>query len=245
MVIYCLTVIILFIAIVRAHYKTISLNMEYQWRGNFFMAGVREFECAMCGQCCANQDVIQPTSYELFRLADYLKVSPTELYERHCTIAETSLNVRKHMYIRTTDGRCPFPDGSRCGVHVAWPFACRAYPMRVPEITVGDMKRFVRQKYPMLERTYSLFKPDDVAVLEGDMELLTSQTIAFAADEIYFNMLAEEAVDLSVPLHVASTFLEDAAARAEAAEFLLTAGRTPMIRSIGRMAMALQSAAPI
>ena len=195
----------------------------------------------MCGQCCANQDVIQLTSYELFRMADYLKMSPTELYELHCTIAETSLNVRKHMYIRTTDGRCPFLDGSRCGIHPARPFACRAYPMRVPEITVGDMKRFVRQKYSMLEGTCSLFKLDDAAVLEGDMELLTSQTIAFATDEIYFNMIAEEAVDLSIPMHVASTFLEDAAARAEATEFLQTAGRTPMIRSIGRMAMALQA----
>ena len=71
--------------------------------------------------------------------------------------------------------------------------------------------------------------------------LLTSQTIAFATDEIYFNMIAEEAVDLSIPMSVASTFLEDAAARAEATEFLQTAGRTPMIRSIGRMAMALQA----
>jgi Fe-S-cluster containining protein len=206
------------------------------------MATSEEFSCAMCGQCCANQDVIQLTSYELFRLADHLKVSPVELYERYCTIAETSLNVRKHMYIRTTDGRCPFLDGRLCSVHEARPFACRAYPMRVPESTAGDMKRFVQQRYPMLEPTCSLFKLADNATLNGDMQLLASQTIAFAVDEIYFNMIADEAVDLSVPCRVAATFMDDVAARMEAMEFLQTGGRTPMLRTIGRMAMALQAA---
>ena len=54
----------------------------------------------------------------------------------------------------------------------------------------------------------------------GDMELLVDQTIAFATDEIYFNMIAEGPVDLSIPMRVAAKFLEDAAARAEATEFL-------------------------
>jgi Fe-S-cluster containining protein len=211
--------------------------------GVFFTTVLSEFECAMCGQCCANQDVIQLTAWELFRLADHLGCPPVELYERHCTIAETSLNIRKHMYIRTTAGRCPFLDGSRCGVHPARPFACRAYPMRVPEAAAGDMKRFVRLKYPMLERSCSLFRLDDDAVLDGDMTLLTDQTIAFAVDEIYFNMITEAAVDLAIPARVASAFMEDAAARAEATEFLQTGGKTPMVRSIGRMAMALQAAA--
>ena len=206
------------------------------------MAILKEFSCARCGQCCANQDVIQLTSYELYRLADHLGCPPAELYERHCTIAETSLNVRKHMYIRTTDGRCPFLDGSLCGVHTARPFACRAYPMRVPESTAGDMKRFVLLKYPMLERTCSLFRLDNDDVLNGDIELLVNQTIAFATDEIYFNMIADEAVDLSIPSRVAAGFMNDTAARTEATEFLLSAGKTPMLRSIGRMAMALQAA---
>lgn len=200
------------------------------------------FECAMCGRCCANQDIIQLTSFELFRLADHLKISPADLYERHCAIAETSQNARKHMYIRTIDGRCPFLDGRLCAVHEARPFACRAYPMRVPESKAGDMKHFIRRRYPMLEQTCSLFRLADDHVLQGDLELLASQTIAFVADEIYFNMIAGEAVDLSVPFRVATTFMDDPTARAEATAFLRTAGRIPMIRSIGRMAIALQAA---
>jgi hypothetical protein len=146
------------------------------------------------------------------------------------------------MYIRTTAGRCPFLDESLCGVHPARPFACRAYPLRVPESTAGDMKRFVRLKYPMLEETCSLFRLDSDDVLQGDIELLTDQTIAFAADEIYFNMIAGEAVDLSIPSCVAAQFMNDAATRGEATAFLLSAGKMPMIRSIGRMAIALQAA---
>jgi hypothetical protein len=103
-----------------------------------------------------------------------------ELFRRHCTIAETSLNTRKHMYIRTNGGRCPFLVGRLCGVHQLRPYACRAYPMRAPESAAGDMKRFVRQKYPPLEDTCSLFRLADDDVLVGDMGLLTDQVIAYA-----------------------------------------------------------------
>lgn len=204
---------------------------------------MRDFECALCGQCCANQDVIQLTSYELLRLADYLKASPAELFGRHCTVAETSLNVRKHMYIRTEAGHCPFLEGRLCSVHAARPFACRAYPLRAPEMPASEMKAFVRLKYPMLTETCSLFRLADDDVLCGDETLLTDQAIAYAADEIYFNMIVREAADLAIPARVTAGFLRDEAARAEARAFLASDGREPMVRTIGRMAMALQAQA--
>ncbi|MGA9141941.1 MAG: YkgJ family cysteine cluster protein [Methanocella sp.] len=201
------------------------------------------FECAMCGQCCANQDVIQLTSYELYVLADYLKVPPLELFERCCTVAETSLNAQKHMYIRTADGRCPFLDGRLCSVHPARPYACRAYPMRTPEIEASHMKDFIRHRYPMLEQTCSVFKIDDHDLLIGDTGLLVDQAIAFAADEIYYNMIIDGPADLSIPARVAVEFTQDEATRKEAETFILSGGKSPMFRAIGRMAMTLQAIA--
>ena len=199
------------------------------------------FDCACCGQCCANQDVIQLTSYELYVLADYLKVAPLELFERCCTVAETSLNAQKHMYIRTTEGRCPFLEGNLCSVHTARPFACRAYPMRSPEIEACHMKDFIRHRYPMLEQTCSVFRLDDHDLLIGDTGLLVDQAIAFAADEIYYNMIMDGPADLSIPARVAAESLLDKTTRKEAMDFILSAGKTPMFRAIGRMAMTLQA----
>ncbi len=192
------------------------------------------------------------TSFELYRLAEGLNASPVELYRRHCTIAETSLNARKHMYIRTSGGRCPFLVGRLCGVHQRRPFACRAYPMRAPESSAGDMKQFVRQKYPALEGTCSLFRLADGDLLVGDMALLTDQVIAYAVDEIYFNMIATwsidpavaaDPVDLSIPARVTSAFLSDAGVREEVVEYLKSSGQSPMVRSIGQIALALQATA--
>jgi Fe-S-cluster containining protein len=201
------------------------------------------FECAMCGQCCANQDVIQLTSYELYLLADYLKILPAELFERYCTISETSLNPQKHMYIRTTDGRCPFLDGKLCSVHEARPFACQAYPMRTPEAEVRHMKDFIRARYPMLESTCSVFRLDDRDLLVGDMGLLVDQAISFAADEIYYNMIADGSADLAIPARVAAEFMMDEGTRKEATRFLKSGGKTPMYRVVGRMALSLQALA--
>jgi hypothetical protein len=197
------------------------------------------FDCACCGQCCANQDVIQLTSYELYVLADYLSISPLELFERCCTVSGTSLNDQKHMYIRTTDGRCPFLEGNLCSVHAARPFV-PGIPIS-PEIEAGHMKDFIRHRYPMLEQTCSVFRLDDRDMLVGDIVLLVDQAIAFAADEIYYNMIMDGPADLSIPARVAAESLLDEATRKEATDFILSAGKTPMFRAIGRMAMTLQA----
>lgn len=167
------------------------------------------FECALCGQCCANQDLVQLTSYELFRLSGHLGVPPAEFFDRYCELGATSLNPMVHMYIRTTGMRCPFLKEKLCSVHQARPYACRAYPMRKMSTRAGDMKAFVRQKYPMLESTCSLTAMDDEAQLLGDLDLLTDQTIAYMVDEIYFNTIRPETVDLSVPYEVTGVFRED------------------------------------
>lgn len=170
---------------------------------------IREFECAMCGGCCASQDLVQLTTYELYRLSRYLNMEPATFFEKYCVLTATSKNPMAHLYIKTVNNACPFLDDKICSVHQARPYACQAYPMRVYWMLTGDMKKFVRAHYK-LEDSCSLFNLDDRDVLLGDYELLARQTIAYWVDDAYFSMAGQE-VDLSIPYRVADLYIHDMA----------------------------------
>jgi len=168
---------------------------------------IRDFDCAMCGGCCASQDLVQLTAYELYRLSKFLHMEPAKLFDEYCIVAATSLNPMPHLYIKTVDGVCPFLADKKCSVHEARPYACQAYPMRVYWALTKDMKDFVRAHYA-LEDSCTLFRLDDDDVLLGDFELLSRQTIAYWVDDAYFSM-TNTGVDLSLPYRVADLYIHD------------------------------------
>jgi Fe-S-cluster containining protein len=169
---------------------------------------IRDFDCAMCGLCCASQDLVGLSAYELYRLAAYMKMEPAAFFDKYCVLTATSLDPARRLYVRTEDGACPFLKDGRCGVYEARPYACKAYPMRVYWSLAGDMKAFVRTRYPMQGEACSLFKLDDGDVLLGDYELLAEQAVARWADDAYFSM-AGDVLDLSIPYRVADYFIHD------------------------------------
>jgi Fe-S-cluster containining protein len=187
---------------------------------------IRDFECAMCGGCCASQDLVQLTAYELYRLARHLKMEPAEFYDKYCTVTATNLNPMPHLYIKTDNSACPFLKDNKCSVHEARPYACQAYPMRVYWVLTRDMKDFVRAHYN-LEDSCSLFKMDDDDVLLGDFELLSRQTIAYWVDDAYFSM-AGDMVDLSVPYRVADLYIHDKAMRDVAKRYVVNPENPPI-----------------
>ncbi len=187
---------------------------------------IRDFECAMCGQCCANQDLVQLTTYELYSLARHRNMEPAAFFNRYCLVTATNLSPAPHLYIRTANGACPFLDDKKCSVHEARPYACRAYPMRAYWTLAGNMQAFVRSSYPMLEETCSLFKLDDGIVLLGDYELLAKQTIAYWVDDAYFTM-AGGAIDLSIPYRVADLYLQDKEMLSVAKRHAINSGHPP------------------
>lgn len=207
------------------------------------MSEIREFKCVMCGQCCANQDLIQLTSYELFHLAERLKMYPVDFFNRYCVIETTSLNPELHLYLRTVEQRCPFLYGKLCSLHDARPYACRAYPTRQAYLKAGDMKAFVRSRYPMLEKTCDLFELDDGVEMIGDGNVLADQTIAYMVDEIYFNTIRPETVDLTVPYDITESFLSDGFVRQIVISYLARPTLGPLADShmTGIIAMSLQA----
>ena len=203
------------------------------------------FACARCGRCCGDQDLIQLTAYELFTLAGGLGSAPTAFFDRYCMLAATSSNPALHLYLKTHDRRCPFLEGSLCSVYASRPYACRAYPARALRTPAGSMKAFIRERYPELERTCSVFDLPDDALLEGDRELLIDQAIAYAVDEIYINVLRPEKPDLAVPYQVTADLLREEGARAAALEGLARPERSPLQegRLPGLIALLLQARA--
>lgn len=205
---------------------------------------VRDFECAMCGRCCASQDLVQLTAYELYRLARHLGADPAEFFRRYCTVTATSLNPKPHLYIRTAGSACPFLEEGRCSVHAARPYACQAYPMRVYWATAGEMKSFVRSRY-RLEDTCSLFGLDDDDVLLGDYRLLARQTVAYWVDDAYFGM-AGPVVDLSVPYRVADLYVHDPAILEAAKRYAVNPAHPPSAfaaeMAYARIALTIQAA---
>ncbi len=187
---------------------------------------IRDFECAMCGRCCASQDLVQLTAFELYKLAGFLKMEPTEFFGQYCVLTATNLNPVPHLYIKTKDGVCPFLADNKCGVHEARPYACKAYPMRVYWTLAGDTKKSIGSRYPMLEETCTLFKLDDGDVLLGDYDLLAKQAIAYWVDDAYFSMESGPA-DLSIPRKVADLYIHDREMRAAAKRYIVNPAHPP------------------
>jgi len=185
---------------------------------------IRDFECAMCGRCCASQELVGLTAYELYRLAGHVKMEPAAFFDRYCVLTDTGLDPSRRLYVRTVNGACPFLKDDRCSVYEARPYACRAYPMRVYWSLAGDMKAFVRSRYN--EEACSLFRLDDGDVLLGDYELLAKQAIARWADDAYFGM-ASDSVDLSIPYRVADYSIRDGELKGAAKRYVVDPEHPP------------------
>ncbi len=227
---------VFFYAIVKTIYPAVTFRVMMN-------KVVRDFECAMCGRCCASQDLVGLTAYELYRLAGYLSLEPADFFNRYCVLTATSMDPSRRLYIKTSGGACPFLEGNKCGVYEARPYACRAYPMRVYWAQAGDMKAFVRSRYK--EEACSLFKLDDGDVLLGDYELLAKQAIARWADDAYFSMAGDRA-DLAIPYRVADFFIHDAETKNAAKRYVVNPEHPPAGRDAGlafaRISLMLQAA---
>ncbi len=82
------------------------------------------FECTMCGQCCEGQGGIVVSPSDLVRICDHLQLDAEEFREKYGIVHNGKLKVRSG-----DDDFCIFfKAGVGCGVHVARPDICRAWP---------------------------------------------------------------------------------------------------------------------
>ncbi|MDQ7826206.1 MAG: YkgJ family cysteine cluster protein [Candidatus Eremiobacteraeota bacterium] len=91
--------------------------------------------CFMCGVCCGSYD-LEATAADIERLADYLKISEKEVWEKHLVPGSRSWNRRDGLLRRLEkeghEGECVFLKAksqteSVCGIYEGRPQICRDY----------------------------------------------------------------------------------------------------------------------
>lgn len=98
--------------------------------------GHSEPHCILCGVCCGSYD-LQATAVDIERLADHLRISEKEVWEKHLEPGVRTWNRRdgflRRLKKENYDGECVFLKAkslteSVCGIYEGRPQICREYP---------------------------------------------------------------------------------------------------------------------
>ncbi len=102
------------------------------------------FDCRMCGHCCLGEGGIVVSPKDLVRIAEHLSLTPEEFAARHGMWKDGKLFIRVG-----DDGYCTFfVQGSGCGVHVAKPDICRAWPFFRGNVVDADSLELAKEFCP-------------------------------------------------------------------------------------------------
>lgn len=90
------------------------------------------FACAGCGDCCRGREDIVLSGYDLWRIANYLRLPPVLVVRSFCRQyvgADSGMPVVRLRPIQKEKASCPFLYKSRCAIHEAKPLVCALYPL--------------------------------------------------------------------------------------------------------------------
>lgn len=84
-----------------------------------------KFHCTECGKCCSGKGgYVYITEQEAKVIAEHLKISEVDFYEKYVTKIENRLVLqdKKNSY------DCIFLDGKKCSIYEIRPKQCQAFP---------------------------------------------------------------------------------------------------------------------
>lgn len=89
------------------------------------------FHCTMCGKCCINREDILLNPEDLFRIADFLHLTPKEVVGQYCEvyIGDTSRMPIVRLRPQGSIKRCPFLKDRKCSIQTAKPVVCAMFPI--------------------------------------------------------------------------------------------------------------------
>jgi len=100
-----------------------------------------KFSCNVCGKCCRNRDDIILNTFDIYRLAKFLSLTPYEFIEKYCDkylgpdskLPIVAMKFKTIYDLNKTYTACPFlkhRDGVlKCIVHEAKPTVCALFPL--------------------------------------------------------------------------------------------------------------------
>ncbi len=95
---------------------------------------IKEFNCAMCGNCCRGEGYVRIQAHEIDGIATHLDVTRDEFLSRFTRAPD---NVKQaalgDVWLVDQPGpelACVFLKGNRCRIHGAKPVQCVGFPMK-------------------------------------------------------------------------------------------------------------------
>lgn len=132
------------------------------------------FDCKMCGHCCLGEGGIVVSPKDLVRIAAHLDMSPEDFAEQHGVWKGGKLFIRVG-----DDGYCTFfVMGKGCGVHVAKPNICRAWPFFRGNVVDADSLELAKDFCPGIRSdvTHADFAEQGRAYLKEHCLIATDPT---------------------------------------------------------------------
>ena len=98
-------------------------NPDEQYHPRYFFDAGIHFECRRCGACCTGDPgVIRISGPEIRLLADFLKMSASDLTRTHLRPVASGFSIAEE-----PDGSCRFYNQG-CEIYPVRPLQCRTYP---------------------------------------------------------------------------------------------------------------------
>lgn len=89
-------------------------------------AGLENFVCTQCGQCCRVPGYVRVTDADVTGIADFLGMDVTTFTDRHTCLMPDRSGLA---LLEQDDGSCAqlMPDGT-CGIQAVKPAQCKGFP---------------------------------------------------------------------------------------------------------------------
>ena len=129
----------------------------------FFDGGLR-FACQRCGACCSGDPgIVQITSQEIAKAADYLGISPAGFIDGFCLPWKDRHRIRED-----NQGNCLFHDNG-CRIYPMRPLQCRTFPFWFSNLRSQTRWESIRRQCPGIGRGRRYSKKQILDILQHSM----------------------------------------------------------------------------
>lgn len=101
---------------------------------------IKEFQCAMCGNCCRGEGYVRILASEVDGIAEYLGITRDEFLRNYTRVPDDREQAQLgDVWLMDRPGplkECIFLEGNLCRINAAKPIQCIGFPMkwRTPDI---------------------------------------------------------------------------------------------------------------
>lgn len=139
----------------------------------------KDLACANCGTCCTVYGLVDLHVTDVFRIAEFIGVSPEEFFEEYCIILkDKDGNMQFSLDI---NGGCRFRSEGKCGIYPVRSDTCALYPFNYICVNLSATTKKEVACYPQC----FVHKLDEQMLVVPDVERMIDSQILFMVKETY------------------------------------------------------------